>query len=183
MAPPGVIFLHDNVNIFYIFFSKGNNWGTCPNGTGAVGCGPQEEFRACADIQIGGKDIPTTSENPIHLPTTPRPTKTTSATTTTKPTILPTPAPSYSPITAIIISFVSFLVVFLVFLLLYFHYYQVGERIKKWIKNKPREKFDKQSEEEKPQVQVMAPMPPPRVKRGKKGDEMQEVDLSGESLA
>lgn len=25
----------------------------CPDGTGAVGCGPQEEFRACSDISIG----------------------------------------------------------------------------------------------------------------------------------
>lgn len=24
----------------------------CPNGTGQVGCGPQEEFRACSDIAI-----------------------------------------------------------------------------------------------------------------------------------
>lgn len=24
----------------------------CPNGTGQVGCGPQEEFRACADVSI-----------------------------------------------------------------------------------------------------------------------------------
>lgn len=30
-----------------------NNWGMCSNGTGAMGCGPQEEFRACADIAIG----------------------------------------------------------------------------------------------------------------------------------
>lgn len=31
----------------------GNNWGDCKNGTGAVGCGPQEEFRGCSDITIG----------------------------------------------------------------------------------------------------------------------------------
>ena len=28
----------------------GNNWGVCPDGEGRVGCGLQEEFRACADI-------------------------------------------------------------------------------------------------------------------------------------
>nr|CAD7445973.1 unnamed protein product [Timema bartmani] len=33
-------------------YIAGNNWGTCVNGTGAVGCGPQEEFRACADVAI-----------------------------------------------------------------------------------------------------------------------------------
>ena len=35
-------------------YVAGNNWGTCPDGSGKVGCGPQEEFRACADISIGG---------------------------------------------------------------------------------------------------------------------------------
>ncbi|XP_027204252.2 uncharacterized protein LOC113797978 [Dermatophagoides pteronyssinus] len=30
----------------------GNNWGMCPNGKGAIGCGPQETFRNCADIVI-----------------------------------------------------------------------------------------------------------------------------------
>lgn len=34
-------------------YIAGNNWGMCEDGTGAVGCGPQEEFRACADINIG----------------------------------------------------------------------------------------------------------------------------------
>ncbi|XP_069672283.1 uncharacterized protein [Periplaneta americana] len=29
-----------------------NNWGICPNGTGADGCGPQETFRSCSDISI-----------------------------------------------------------------------------------------------------------------------------------
>lgn len=33
-------------------YIAGNNWGMCANGTGAVGCGPQEEFRSCSDISI-----------------------------------------------------------------------------------------------------------------------------------
>ena len=33
-------------------YVAGNNWGTCDNGTGAIGCGPQENFRSCADIEI-----------------------------------------------------------------------------------------------------------------------------------
>lgn len=28
-------------------YIAGNNWGICEDGNGAVGCGPQEEFRAC----------------------------------------------------------------------------------------------------------------------------------------
>lgn len=34
-------------------YIAGNNWGMCDDGTGAVGCGPQEEFRACSDVSIG----------------------------------------------------------------------------------------------------------------------------------
>lgn len=33
-------------------YSAGNNWGICENGTSAMGCGPQETFRSCADIRI-----------------------------------------------------------------------------------------------------------------------------------
>ncbi|XP_074042485.1 uncharacterized protein isoform X2 [Leptinotarsa decemlineata] len=30
----------------------GNNWGFCEDGTGRLGCGPQEHFRSCSDITI-----------------------------------------------------------------------------------------------------------------------------------
>ena len=33
-------------------YRAGNNWGICPNGTGAMGCGNQETFRTCSDITI-----------------------------------------------------------------------------------------------------------------------------------
>ncbi|KAH8292653.1 hypothetical protein KR044_003359, partial [Drosophila immigrans] len=33
-------------------YIAGNNWGMCVDGNSAVGCGPQEEFRSCADIAI-----------------------------------------------------------------------------------------------------------------------------------
>jgi len=33
-------------------YTAGNSWGTSPNGTSCTGCGPQEWFRACADIAI-----------------------------------------------------------------------------------------------------------------------------------
>jgi len=33
-------------------YTTGNTWGKCKNGTEAIGCGPQETFRNCADIQI-----------------------------------------------------------------------------------------------------------------------------------
>lgn len=37
-------------------YVAGNNWGVCENGTGMVGCGPQEQFRACADVTITEED-------------------------------------------------------------------------------------------------------------------------------
>ena len=39
--------------LFQWTYTCGNSWGICPNGKGKVGCGPQETFRACADIAIG----------------------------------------------------------------------------------------------------------------------------------
>jgi len=33
-------------------YTAGNNWGWCPDGTGKLGCGPQEHFRGCADVTI-----------------------------------------------------------------------------------------------------------------------------------
>ncbi|XP_043194408.1 uncharacterized protein LOC122366323 isoform X2 [Amphibalanus amphitrite] len=38
--------------VFQWRYVAGNNWGTCGNGTEGIGCGPQEEFRACADVRI-----------------------------------------------------------------------------------------------------------------------------------
>ncbi|KAJ8967646.1 hypothetical protein NQ317_016537 [Molorchus minor] len=33
-------------------YTAGNSWGQCLDGTHAVGCGPQETFRSCADVAI-----------------------------------------------------------------------------------------------------------------------------------
>jgi Lytic polysaccharide mono-oxygenase, cellulose-degrading len=33
-------------------YVTGNNWGFCGDGTGRLGCGPQEHFRTCSDIRI-----------------------------------------------------------------------------------------------------------------------------------
>ncbi|OQR75717.1 hypothetical protein BIW11_00726 [Tropilaelaps mercedesae] len=44
-------------------YQQGNNWGTCENGTQAVGCGPQETFRGCADVSVG-----TNSGESSHIP-------------------------------------------------------------------------------------------------------------------
>jgi len=58
-------------------YNTANSWGNCPNGTNAIGCGPQETFRACSDIRISrsGKTLPKI--------TTKRPTTTTEPPNTT----------------------------------------------------------------------------------------------------
>lgn len=33
-------------------YHTGNTWNRCEDGTGRVGCGPQETFRSCADVAI-----------------------------------------------------------------------------------------------------------------------------------
>lgn len=38
--------------LYFFIFGVGNSWGTCPDGSGAVGCGPQETFRGCSDVRI-----------------------------------------------------------------------------------------------------------------------------------
>ncbi|CAG0907088.1 unnamed protein product [Darwinula stevensoni] len=45
-------------------YVAGNNWGMCRNGTGALGCGPQEEFRACSDVAIEGEGEITHEDEP-----------------------------------------------------------------------------------------------------------------------
>ncbi|KAK0162803.1 hypothetical protein PV327_006549 [Microctonus hyperodae] len=63
--------LPDDLNceqcVFQWRYIAGNNWGDCGNGTGAVGCGPQEEFRGCADIAINDNFpiLPSSTKKPM----------------------------------------------------------------------------------------------------------------------
>jgi len=56
-------------------YTAGNSWGVCSDGSGGVGCGPQEHFRACADIRVSGSTIvlPTLPTVPPPALTTPPP--------------------------------------------------------------------------------------------------------------
>ncbi|XP_042860647.1 uncharacterized protein LOC122246257 [Penaeus japonicus] len=47
--PSGLTCAHCVLQWRYV---TGNNWGICEDGTGSLGCGPQEEFRACADVAV-----------------------------------------------------------------------------------------------------------------------------------
>ncbi|XP_046345904.2 uncharacterized protein LOC124126503 [Haliotis rufescens] len=83
--PPGVTC---NTCLFQWRYVTGKDWGRDPEAEdGCVGCGPQEWFVNCADVNIYATDAPT--------PTTPQPstystTSTTTTTTTTTTTLRPT---------------------------------------------------------------------------------------------
>ncbi|CAH2229460.1 jg20846 [Pararge aegeria aegeria] len=121
-------------------YIAGNNWGTCDNGTGAVGCGPQEEFRACADIAIEDR-FTTTTKGP--RPTYVYPNR--------KPA---TPAPEASAGSTwyygLVIAIITLFVAVAVLAGLYLYYYRGGMKIKALLKSK---------------VPMPAPVPPPRHKR------------------
>ena len=55
-------------------YTTGNGWGVCGNGTSTMGCGSQETFRACADINIqdASQEVVTTTDTtrPIDFGTT-----------------------------------------------------------------------------------------------------------------
>lgn len=120
-------------------YLAGNNWGDCENGTQAVGCGRQEEFRACADIAIG-KGFATTTRRPRppYVPPGRKPT-------------LPTPEESTGSSWYSVVVVVVALLLTVVFLAgMYLYHYRGGTGIKSLLKSK---------------AAPPAPVPPPRQKK------------------
>lgn len=114
-------------------YVAGNNWGQCKNGTEAVGCGPQEEFRACADISILDENTLQTFAPPIIRTSS---TSESPKTVFENETILTETEMAierfvYSGFFIVLFSFVS---VVCLFALLYICYYE--DRIKKFIERK-----------------------------------------------
>merc|ERR1719270_1779 len=64
-------------------YITGNSWGVDKNGIGCVGCGPQENFRACSDIKIN-KNSNTDDSNGNVSTTSSTSTSSTTSTTTQK---------------------------------------------------------------------------------------------------
>lgn len=69
-------------------YTAGNNWGICPDGTGRVGCGPQETFRACSDIKIKGAPVKG-FKPPIETPVETKPARPVRPKPTTERPVLP----------------------------------------------------------------------------------------------
>lgn len=172
-------------------YVAGNNWGVCVNGTGAVGCGPQEEFRACADVSVSDKDG-TADTSPY--PAAPETTTTTATATPPRPTSarptdgdddedaaneIPTgdrehgQRPSGVGLTVFVVSVVllSLGLVVVVFAFVYWYYYHAGDTVKSWWRRATdsssyacvfRKRHDKQTAKTDKTEQ---PVPPPRVKK------------------
>ncbi|XP_012282768.1 uncharacterized protein LOC105700977 [Orussus abietinus] len=128
--------------VFQWRYTAANNWGDCGNGTGAVGCGPQEEFRGCADIAIGDEEA--------TLP--PRTSKPETSTSETAPGLPDERESGPIWLYGLVITGTCLLVAFAASALLYTYYYH-SDRAKKWLMAK------------KLFASKMPPVAPPRHKR------------------
>ncbi|XP_034237429.1 uncharacterized protein LOC117642903 [Thrips palmi] len=122
--PAGLTCKHCVLQWRYI---AGNNWGMCPNGTGAVGCGPQEEFRACADVAIvdsageadGTPLAPQDEDVPEDVPAD----------------ATPAPAGRHSSygLFVLLIVLCTLAASATVLSLVYLYFYHAGDRVKSWL--------------------------------------------------
>ena len=160
-------------------YIAGNNWGTCPDGSGAVGCGAQEEFRACADIAIGeaGASPPLRPVRPgTKLPSRPTiaTTETTSITESDNNDELSEDL--HSDYIGLIISIITLFIVLCALASTYLYHYH-GQRVKQLLRWR-REKDGATSqtttnttatptskEYTVPISIITPPVPPPRTKR------------------
>lgn len=178
-------------------YIAGNNWGMCPDGTGAVGCGAQEEFRACADITIGdvGPQPTLRPLRPITRPTT-KHAKPTNATTTEQPSLdIETDAQEHGPrYLAPLIAILTLLVVLCALAAVYLYHYH-GQRIKQLMAWKREQKTQNisfppaiiGSQQQKhympPPPSVPPPVPPPRTKRLSQSVMHQDDENQNESIS
>jgi hypothetical protein len=164
--------------VFQWRYIAGNNWGDCGNGTGAVGCGSQEEFRACADVAIG-KGLP-----PTEIITTTEPT-TTDDTNEVYNTIEPNTGEDTSSSTwwlILIIVCVTLLCVSTSLVLLYWYYYHARDNVKNFLiarglRKSPNSSSSPIKQEAPAPPQNPPPVPPRRVKKSPSFNEENEGNL------
>lgn len=150
----------------------GNNWGMCEDGKGAVGCGPQEEFRACADIAIGdGASLPPLRPMRPGTKTTPRGKLTDATKTTTRPDTEETfeePIYTGSRLMSTLVIILSTLLLVLCILAAIYLYHYHGQRVKHLMHWNQHHHKTGLKTAPTPIVQMNAgipPVPPPRTKR------------------
>jgi hypothetical protein len=136
-------------------YIAGNNWGICENGTGVVGCGPQEEFRACADVEIVDSSG-LADETPFYneIPTHDENKNVDETSVPTEQIPVPESATNWWLITVIVVCALTAVAVTLA--MVYVYYYCAGDALKRWLGS---ERFQKQEQ------QTHQPIPPPRVKK------------------
>lgn len=153
-------------------YVAGNNWGKCDDGTERVGCGPQEQFRACADISIG-KGAASPPLRPMRPAT--KPTK--GSYITKVPVTRPEESEegvsdTSSRYVGVLIAFITLLFVLCCMLAVYFYHYH-GERIKnmlRWSRDKSESTTNSTTtlhcdSNYSMNLNLSAPVPPPRTKR------------------
>ncbi|KAJ1524500.1 hypothetical protein ONE63_010995 [Megalurothrips usitatus] len=154
--PEGLTCKHCVLQWRYI---AGNNWGMCPNGTGAVGCGPQEEFRACADVAVvdsageadGTPLAPGDEDVDEHVPADATPT--------------PAPRDSGSGLLVLLIVLCALAGSATVLSLLYLYFYHAGDRVKSWLAAHRKSTVKSAQQTGATVPPPGPPAPPPRHKR------------------
>lgn len=135
----------------------------CEDGTGAVGCGPQEEFRACADVAIGAS-VPGRPVRP-GVKTTPRAKIVDATQTTPEPGVDTIDEPVYEMsryISSVIIAMVALLIVLCILAAIYLYHYH-GQRVKQLMHWNQHHKTPLRTNI--PPAPTVPPVAPPRAKR------------------
>lgn len=158
----------------------------CSDGTGAVGCGAQEEFRACADINIGdvGPQPPLRPLRPGTKPTTRTKTTETTTKTATESETGQTSETEESPSRLLgpLIAAFTLLVVLCILASIYLYYYH-GQRVKHlmlWKREQKTPIISYPPAMMTPSMQTMPPIPPPRTKR--LSQTIHEIDANESSV-
>ena len=176
LCPPSLPGLECGNCLLQWIYVAGNNWGKCDDGTERVGCGPQEQFRACADISIGkgAASPPLRPMRPVTKPT--------KGSYITKVPVTKPDEDDYateegvsdtsSRYTGLLIALITLLFVVCCLVALYLYHYH-GERIKKllrWPREKPTSTTNSTTtlhcdSNYSMNLNLSAPVPPPRTKR------------------
>ncbi|XP_053680772.1 uncharacterized protein LOC128731665 [Anopheles nili] len=166
-------------------YVAGNNWGICPDGNGAVGCGPQEEFRACADVSVSVKDG---QDNRTPLWPNQKPTPTRAPGATTEPSAGEEPIeepPKGVKYMGPLVAIMSLFLVLCGFAALYIYHYH-GGRIKaliRWNREKAQKSGGPSNEPPSAghnDLEANAPVPPPRTKRI--SNQIRDIDAQESSV-
>ncbi|XP_068158063.1 uncharacterized protein [Drosophila tropicalis] len=179
-------------------YVAGNNWGMCDDGNGAVGCGPQEEFRSCSDIALTtDARIPMRPVRPTYFSTA-RPSVKTSTTEENSEEISSNEM-NYS----LVIGLIIVLLILLFGLTGWYLYRYQNSKLKKW-QNVLSKKFCQKKKIDSPFVgstqrtipslfisanglqkaenncgpTIAPPVPPPRTKRNSKVKELSADESS-----